>query len=177
MLTPPAWSRVLLRAHVTVVLAVHAEIASEEPTAQDEADGIRAELTESGAVEELEEWEDALLQRPLVDWTDAEVADTVWRYEGAGVLAWWLGRLDLPAYDTPFDAGDVVRVLTPWTDLQECIAPGRTVEELDALAQHLVELQAEPLEGLALRIAEERWLAVAWLRGEDELWSECALGA
>lgn len=177
MLTPPVFSRVLARAHVTVVLAVHAEIASEEPTAQDEADGIRGELTESGAVEELEEWEDALLQRPLVDWTDAEVVDTAWRYEGAGVLAWWLGRLDLPAYDTPFEAGAVVSVLTPWDELQLVAAPKRIVEELDALAQQLVELQAEPLEGLELRIAEERWLAVAWLRGEDELWSECGLNA
>jgi hypothetical protein len=176
-LFPPSWSRVLARAHVTTVLAVHGEIADSEPTAQAEADGIRAELADSGAAEELEPWEEELLATPLVRWTAEQALDAIWRYEGAGVLAWWLGRLEMPAYDTPFAAGDVVRALTPWTEVlvpEVTAGPGRTVEELDALAEQLFTLEVE-LGTLTESVVRERRLAVAWLRGEDELWSEGSL--
>jgi hypothetical protein len=54
------------------------------------------------------ELRDALARVPR-EGGDPEVIDAVWRGEALGTLLWALQLAELPAYDTPFDAGEVAQ--------------------------------------------------------------------
>jgi hypothetical protein len=49
---------------------------------------------------------------------DPRVVDAVWRGEALGTLLWALQLLELPAYDQPFDAGEVAAVELDDADLR-----------------------------------------------------------
>jgi hypothetical protein len=50
---------------------------------------------------------------------DPAVVDAVWRGEALGTLLWALQLLELPAYDQPFDAEEVVAVQLDDADLRD----------------------------------------------------------
>src|SRR5947209_1383811 len=50
---------------------------------------------------------------------DPTVVDAVWRGEALGTLLWALQLAELPPYDQPFDAEEVVAVETDEADLRE----------------------------------------------------------
>jgi hypothetical protein len=58
----------------------------------------------------------ALAQLPS---DDPAVVDAVWRGEALGTLLWALQLLELPAYDEPFDAGEVAAVQLDDADLRD----------------------------------------------------------
>jgi hypothetical protein len=63
-----------------------------------------------------EELRAALAQLPS---DDPAVVDAVWRGEALGTLLWALQLLELPAYDEPFDAGEVAAVQLDDADLRD----------------------------------------------------------
>jgi len=68
---------------------------------------------------EIEPAERALLERPVGSLSEVQVRDASWLVEPAAVLAWSLGRMDLPAYDVAVDGERVARAIgfldAPWT--------------------------------------------------------------
>jgi|SRR4051794_23556755 len=50
---------------------------------------------------------------------EPSVVDAVWRGEALGTLLWALQLAELPQYDQPFDAADVVAIETDDADLRE----------------------------------------------------------
>ena len=93
---PPTLERVLRRTQVLLAVALHGEISLHYRDEQSGADHIRSQLGVTGALDEAEPYERALLDKPVADWTEQEGIDSRWRYEGAAVLAWWLGKFELP---------------------------------------------------------------------------------
>jgi hypothetical protein len=63
-----------------------------------------------------EELRAALAQLPN---DDPAVVDAVWRGEALGTLLWALQLMELPAYDQPFDAEEVVAVQLDEADLRD----------------------------------------------------------
>jgi hypothetical protein len=61
--------------------------------------GLLAWLTQSGLQSELEPDERRFLATPVGAASDRAMVDAHWRTEGLGVLAWALGRFELPPYD------------------------------------------------------------------------------
>src|SRR5258707_15034663 len=57
----------------------------------------------------------ALAQLPS---DEPAIVDAVWRGEALGTLLWALQLLELPAYDEPFDAGQVAAVELDGADLR-----------------------------------------------------------
>ena len=70
---------------------------------------------------EPDEWQ--VLQRVVKKLDQQSVIDAVWRLEGLGVLAWFLGLYELPAYDELVDANTLWRALRVYREnaLQELV--------------------------------------------------------
>jgi hypothetical protein len=85
----------------------------------------------------------SLLSAPLGTLSERQVIDGSWRGEGLGVLAWALGRYELPSYQQAIsspDAADTIGFLTP--EAAELIESAvlREPEELELLAERLLAL-------------------------------------
>jgi hypothetical protein len=226
-LVPPQWERVLQRTQVLLAVALHGEISLHYRDEQSGADEVRSQLEATGAWDEAEAAERALLNKPIAEWTDQEGINSLWRYEGAAVLAWWLGRLALPTFDQQVDAGSLVSCVRPWGEVltpQAIPAAAHSAADLERLFTQLLTvhwrltdqrinprhadfaalvqgawwgplsldgvdlsdgdlavngvrlIDADPEQvRLASSTVIERRLAVAWLRGEDPLYSEGSL--
>src|SRR5205085_11773149 len=105
---------------------------------------VLAWIDAAGFGEELEpdEWE--VLQRPVGGLTKQAAVNASWRLEGLGVLAWALGRYDLPAYDQLIDVWPLLRSVS-FLDADAArsrVAPTsvRPVAELQALSTTLFTL-------------------------------------
>lgn len=109
----PAPLRVARRALALAALACRSQL---EPHAGDDEaraihDGVRGWIVASGVDAELEPDELALVHTPLGQLAREAAALAGWRGEAAAVLAWGLGRWQLPAIDLPVDASDVAMAL------------------------------------------------------------------
>jgi hypothetical protein len=95
-----------------------------------------------GDVLEPVEW--TVLQRPPGTLDTRAQVDSTWRLEGLAVLAWVLGRFELPAYDQLVDAWELIHSLGfPDTDAacQLLAAPSlRPLAELAALRDQMFSL-------------------------------------
>ena len=98
---PPSAERVARRA--LCLAAVVCRSAIEGDAGNGEAEALRQSVLEwaaaIGIIPEIEPRELALLQAPLGGLSERERIDGSWRGEGFAVLAWALGRCDLPPYD------------------------------------------------------------------------------
>lgn len=106
---PPTADRVARRALVLCCLGVRA-FAENEPD-RTAAERMRAavleQLGENGLAAEVEPEERAFLEAALGAPARQRVVDCSWRVEGAAVLAWALGRADLPRHDEPLDPAEI----------------------------------------------------------------------
>lgn len=89
--------RVLHRASVLFALAERAISEHEHGTGR--ADGILSWLEATGAVHEAEADEVKCLRAATGELGQRRLADISWHSEGAGVLLWALGAVDLPSID------------------------------------------------------------------------------
>ena len=140
---PPTADRVARRA--LVLAAVACRSAIEGDATNPRAEAFRREvldwLRDAGAEEEAEPDELALLRAPLGSLDERQVIDASWRGEGLGVLAWALGRYELPSYQhtvTPPEVADRLGFMTPDAALLVQHATLRDAEELEALASRLL---------------------------------------
>jgi hypothetical protein len=55
--------------------------------------------------------EETLIADAASAWSAEDVVDAAWRGEALGTIAWALGAVELPPYDTPFDHADLAHDL------------------------------------------------------------------
>lgn len=112
----------------------------------------------------------ALERMPEAD-SDPVVVDAVWRGEALGTLLWALELAELPAYDTPFRADDVVGVAVEEARLRE--ADEIELECESARLWHwrarTTELQARGALELPARFATfDQLIAATAMRGYEQ---------
>lgn len=142
---PPPPERVARRALVLAALCCRSGIEddADNPDAEAFRRDVLAWLGEVSAGEEAESEELAVLSAPLGTLTERQVIDCGWRAEGLGVLAWALGRYDLPSYATAVNAADVADALefmTPEAAHTIDSAVLRDSGQLETLAERLLAL-------------------------------------
>lgn len=142
---PPLPARVARRALVLSALCCRSGIEddADNPEAEAFRRDVLAWLEEVGASEEAEPEERAVLSAPLGTLTERQVIDCGWRAEGLGVLAWALGRCDLPSYQTTVSAPDVadtIDFMKPEAARMIDGAKLRDSEQLETLAERLLAL-------------------------------------
>jgi hypothetical protein len=102
---PPAAERVARRA--LALAAVTARAILEWEAAEHDVAGKHRDVLdwvrETGVEDELEEDERELLRQPLGGLDPQAQIDAAWRLEGLAVLAWALGRFEVPPHDEPVD--------------------------------------------------------------------------
>ncbi len=148
---PPSPQRIARRG--LVLAAVVCRSALEDSAGDPKAEAFRRDvvawLDAAGAVAEAEPGEASRLQAPLGTLTERQVIDASWRGEGLGVLAWALGRCELPAYDTTVKSPDVADRL----GFMER-AGSELVREARLRDPHVIEQLADRLLALHWRLRE-----------------------
>jgi hypothetical protein len=111
---PPTAARVARRALVLTAIGSRACLEEEDPSEEwvqrSHGDTLAwVDAIDIGDEIEPDEWE--VLQRPPGRLEQRAMIDSTWRLEGLAVLAWALGRFDMPAYDQLVAAQDLVYAL------------------------------------------------------------------
>lgn len=139
---PPPAERVACRALVLAAVAarsfVETQRSSEDSTAFQQ--DLVAWLDEIGAGAECEPRERRLLEAPVGTLSAADAVNGSWDAEAMVVLAWALGRVELPAFDAPCKPRVVADALGFWQERAQSVlcAPSlRGPAEIDALANAL----------------------------------------
>lgn len=132
---PPNAERVLRRAHALSAVIVRGFLERDAGNAS--ADQLRvriaAWLEERNGWTELEDDERALVETPLGSAEPQTILDATWRSEGLGVLAWSLGRFELPAHDAMVDpkaASDAVGFLSKDADAPAVLRPDADIQRV-----------------------------------------------
>jgi len=112
-LIAPSADRVARRALSLAALVCRSAI--EDNAGNQEAEAFRASVVswagDVGLTDELEPGEIGILEAPLGSLTQRQVIDASWRTEGLAVLAWALGRCELPPYDAQANAPRIAEAL------------------------------------------------------------------
>jgi hypothetical protein len=100
---PPTVGRIVARAIALSAVICRAYIESD--AGNPKAEAFRSEVLEwtrvQGALDELEPTERGLLEQPLGRADQNSRVSLSWYSEGLAILAWYLGRMDVPVYDEP----------------------------------------------------------------------------
>jgi hypothetical protein len=103
-LYPPSSRRVFRRAASLSALALRGLVGTWEIAEQEQfLPSLTKWLAEVDLEDELEPRESEILQTPAGELDEQRMIDACWSWEGAGVLAASLGRLELPALDQVVD--------------------------------------------------------------------------
>lgn len=134
---PPHMDRVAMRTVALVAVAARA-LCDDLDGAGDTRSTILAWVEGLGAMPEFETDERRIIETPASALPSADRVNGSWRVEGAAVLAWALGLIDLPAHDEPIDPGDLITALGEF-DAERTVgvlagATLRPPEELQLLA-------------------------------------------
>ncbi|SDT91564.1 protein of unknown function [Verrucomicrobium sp. GAS474] len=109
---PPCAERVARRALILSAIACRGFAENEKP---EEAVPIAKDclnwLISLGLDDDLSEWERALLQAPLGSLSSRDKNNASWLSEAVAVLAWSLGKADLPLFDKQCDPAGVANGL------------------------------------------------------------------
>ena len=174
--TPPDAARVLRRAWA---LAAVAERGFLEAGARPDAEGalrrMRAWSDVSDLRTELEPEERALLAAPLGSLHRQQVADATWRSEAVAVLAWALGKADLPAHDEQAEMEPLAAALGFTPLVPDAAVPTPALRAADELARaerrllaihwRVRELQVSPGPVDFVRFSQEAWFGAFDLFG------------
>jgi len=144
-LRPPSADRVARRALTLAAVVCRSAIEGDAGDSEAEAlrEGVLDWATKIGISPEFEPGEMASLRTPLGRLNERERIDGSWRGEGLAVLAWALGRFDLPPYDVQVDPYVVARAIgfrEPATNTVLADPRLRTAEEISLLADELFSL-------------------------------------
>jgi hypothetical protein len=139
---PPAPRRVAQRALVLAALSCRSGIDVDAGNADAEAfrRNVVAWLASVGALAEAEPAERRLLEARLGTLDERHIVDAGWRAEGLAVLAWGLGRSELPSYQEMVDprkVADALGFMEPAGETLLATATLRSHDEIEALAQRL----------------------------------------
>src|SRR5262245_16228881 len=107
----PSAERVAARAAILATVTCRGSIDADGPAAGDLWNRAQQWLGVLGIEAELEDGEKAVLAKPLGALAPQEQIDACWLCEGMVVLAWALGRYEMPAYDRQIVAADVAEAL------------------------------------------------------------------
>lgn len=166
---PPSTERIRWRLVVTAAVAARALNEVEGTYLAEARDALLTWVEDTGAAVELEPWEATLLAAAPGGVDERDLVDGSWRTEGALVLAWALGLMDLPAPDVVAVPGEVfasIGLADP--DLTRSALVGvspRSADELEVLRCRLLtvhwrlnqqRLHPGPLE-LASAVEAHRW--------------------
>lgn len=137
--------RVARRALALAAVSVRALVEQDDPddpSAEEFRQRVLNWVSEVGVGDELEpdEWE--VLQRPVGRLDRQQQIDATWRLEGLVVLAWALGKFDLPPHDELVDPNDLARSVGFLDDEAGrallASAELRPEAEIDAVAKRLL---------------------------------------
>jgi hypothetical protein len=175
---PPVASRVAARALVLASMH-HRGILEMQEVDIDSLEEMRENflpfLENLGISEELEDHETALLRTPVGRCEEQALIDACWRDEGLAVLAWALGRNELPRYDEASTERPLQSV--GWANFpkaEELLASAvlRSRSEIKKLASHMTVVNWRVTE---FRIRPGRMDYVGYLRAHPffkESWLE-----
>lgn len=188
-LVRPTAERVARRA--LALAAVVCRSGIEPEAGHPEVEAFRADLlawlAESGVMGELEPAERALLETPVGALTQRQWMDASWRGEGLVVLAWALGRCDLPPYDEPADSPGVAHALgflEASAAERSSNATLRAGEEIDRIAELLFaahwrlrqfSLAGEPMDFVTF--AQTAWFGPLETEGLRFVAGDLAIGS
>lgn len=117
----------------------------------DEAeDGIAGWVRAAGAGHEVEDFEASMLEAPAGALEDDELARGTWQIEGAVVLAWALGLLELPSYDEGADP----RLLAAALGLPDAARTREVLRSAGPRHHALVDHEAERYYSIHWRLRE-----------------------
>lgn len=142
---PPTAARVARRAVALTMLSMQAVLERDfgkSEHIEHNYDKLREWIDETGLTSEFEPWEkDAIRKRP--GQLDRQTAiNAMWRIEGLEVLAWALGKHELPRYDTMSTVDDVWNAMgfLNADATRELLATAslRPAEELDAVRKQFL---------------------------------------
>jgi hypothetical protein len=141
-LTPPTARQVAARALVVSAVVCRGFIDSGlgKPGMEAMHGRLLNWLHRLGLAEAIEPAELETLQAPLGTLPAEERVDATWQGECLAVLAWALGRYELPAFDAAVDPADVNAALGFLSDAPPPLAAGvrlRPSAEIDGLAERL----------------------------------------
>jgi hypothetical protein len=187
---PPTAERVARRALALTAVTVRALLEQDDPSdpgTEEFRERILNWIDAIGITEEIEpdEWE--MLQRPVGRLERQQQINATWRLEGLVVLAWALGKFDLPPHDVLVVPNDLVRALGFLDEeaSRELIAHPRlrSAEELDWQGRRLLGLhwrlrdytiRPKPMDFLAF--AGKCWFGSFDLAGIRLVGDDLALG-
>ena len=144
-LIPPAVERVTARALVLVAITCRSSLEADarEPGAEALRQQIVAWLRAVGIDRELEDRERMMLEAPLGSLDQRTVINASWEGEGAAVLAWALGKYELPRYDqivvSP-DVGDALGFLGDRSSSVLAAPRLRRADQIDDLREKMFAL-------------------------------------
>ena len=105
---PPTPDKVARRALVLSAVVCRSMIDDkQDPWAKEMSAQILEWLEKLNLDRELSEWERALLTKPFGELPDKDRRNGSWLSEGMVVLAWALGKIQLPSFDSQCDPPDV----------------------------------------------------------------------
>ena len=138
-IAPPSAQRVLHRAIVLMALSMRSTLEDEHDVAEARSRQrrLRAWLEEVGASSELERFERLLLEAEIGALAPQQAIDASWGTEGAVVLAWAIGRVQLPPFDRPCDPSDLAERLGMLAPPSSGEASLRSESEVEALGRKL----------------------------------------
>ncbi|UJR86282.1 DUF4272 domain-containing protein [Sandaracinus amylolyticus] len=147
---PPSADRVLRRARVLAAIAHRGLI--EQDRDRDRARGVLAQIRRwignEGLHGELEPEERARIESDVGALGAEATVAAVWRFEGAAVLGWALGLMQLPPHDRVNDVGAVSTALAVGGSLPEALrAPTlRSARSIDRMRERLFAIHWRVVE-------------------------------
>jgi hypothetical protein len=163
----PNGPRVARRALVLAALACRGSLDAVGPGAADVYARLRAWVDKLALVDELGPDEKSLLEAPLGSLEPLQAARATWHAEGLAVVAWALGRFDLPPHDEkvdPFEVTDAVGLLSDdaWLLDEPSLRPAH---ERSALRELLYALHCRLTDFRRHRVPRDvrGWFEPSWL--------------
>jgi Domain of unknown function (DUF4272) len=174
---PPSADRVARRALALAAVVCRSGIEGDAGDAEAEKfrESVIKWVEEVGLTDEIEPNEMDLLRTPLGKLNNRQRIDASWRVEGLAVLAWALGRYELPPYDLCADGPAAGLALGFREEKEDTVlsAPElRSRDELSSLADQLFSLhwrlRQYSLDGAAMDfvdVARRAWFGPLPLDG------------
>jgi len=121
---PPTAEKVARRAVVLSVISCRGVVEGDKANSQGREDLVKRSrdwLFGLGVENELSAWERGILETPFGDLTSRDRINASWLSEAMTVLAWALGKIEMPAYDEQCDPADVANSLGFIEDASETV--------------------------------------------------------
>jgi hypothetical protein len=138
--TPPSAARVAARSLALAAVTCRGFVENDAAESSTFWARVRSWIASLAIDDELEPYERELIDAPLGALEPQQPVDATWLCEGLAVLAWSLGRITIPSYDSKVVAADVADSLGFLSARGETIlaAPRfRPAEEIDEFREAL----------------------------------------